>query len=117
MSAVKKIKLLIITPSLQCGGSEKFVSIVCNHINTRLFSVCVVVVNNAKPFYTITNTAIKIVDLKKERVLFSLPAIKKAVNNFKPDIIFSTANHLNLYLAIFKNSFATNIKLTLTQLI
>ena len=111
MSAVKKIKLLIITPSLQCGGSEKFVSIVCNHINTRLFSVCVVVVNNAKPFYTITNTAIKIVDLKKERVLFSLPAIKKAVNNFKPDIIFSTANHLNLYLAIFKNSFATNIKL------
>lgn len=109
MSTVKKIKLLIITPSLQCGGSEKFVSMVCNHINTRLFSVCLVVVNNFKQFYNIENAEIIIVDLKKNRVLFSLPAIKTAVNNFEPDIIFSTANHLNLYLAIFKNRFKTDI--------
>ncbi len=110
MSNVKKIKLLIITPSLQCGGSEKFVSMVCNHINTRLFSVCLVVINNSCQFYNIENAEIIIVDLKKNRVLFSLPAIKKAVSNFEPDIIFSTANHLNLYLSIFKNSFATGIK-------
>ena len=75
-----------------------------------MFSVCLGVVNNAKPFYQITNPAIEIVDLKKERVLFSLPAIKTVVKNFKPTIIFSTANHLNLYLVIFKYSFATGIK-------
>ena len=32
------------------------------------------------------------------------------VKNFKPDIIFSTANHLNLYLAIFRNQFDAKIK-------
>jgi len=106
----KKIKLLIITPSLQCGGSEKFVSMVCNHINTRLFSVCLVVVNNSRPFYTITNPSINIINLKKDRVLFSLPAIKKAISGFDPDIVFSTANHLNLYLAIFRNRFSKKIK-------
>ncbi len=110
MNSEKKIRLLILTPSLECGGSEKFVSLVCNHINTQKFSVCVVVVNNTNPFYKINNTAIEIIDLKKNRVLFSLPSIKKAVNNFKPDIIFSTANHLNLYLAIFKNQFNNSIK-------
>lgn len=110
MSNTQKIKLLIVTPTLQCGGSEKFVSLLCNHINTQLFSVCLVVVNNAKPFCQITNPAIKVIDLKKDRVLFSLPAIKAVVKHFKPAIIFSTANHLNLYLAIFKNSFATGIK-------
>ncbi|MFZ1307354.1 MAG: glycosyltransferase [Ferruginibacter sp.] len=104
------IKLLIITPTLECGGSEKFVSMVCEHINTHIFSVCLVVVNNADPFYRITNPSVKMIDLKKNRVLFSLPAIKKVVNNFKPDIIFSTANHLNLYLAIFKNQFSPKIK-------
>jgi glycosyltransferase involved in cell wall biosynthesis len=104
------VRLLIITPTLQCGGSEKFVSLICNHINTGKFLVCLVVVNNTKPFYNIKNPAIKIIDLKKKRVLFSLPAIKKVVNSFKPDIIFSTANHLNLYLAIFKNNFDATIK-------
>ncbi|MBK7124224.1 MAG: glycosyltransferase [Chitinophagaceae bacterium] len=110
MNSSKKIKLLIITPSLQCGGSEKFVTMVCSHINTQLFSVCLVVVNNSRPFYTITNPVINIIDLKKNRVLFSLPAIKKAVNDFDPDIVFSTANHLNLYLAIFRNRFPKKIK-------
>jgi glycosyltransferase involved in cell wall biosynthesis len=105
-----RIRLLIITPTLECGGSEKYVSLVCRYINTNIFSVCLVVVNNANPFYKIKNPAIQIIDLKKSRVLFSFNAIKKAVNNFKPDIIFSTANHLNLYLAIFKNRFSSKIK-------
>ncbi len=105
-----RVRLLIITPTLEGGGSEKFVSLLCRHINTNIFSVCLVVVNNANPFFKITNPAIKIIDLEKDRVLFSLPAIKKVVNNFKPDIIFSTANHLNLYLAIFKRRFGRNIK-------
>ena len=110
MDTEKKIKLLILTPSLQCGGSEKFVSTLCNNIDTDTFSVCLAIVNNEKQFYAITNTAIEIVDIKKSRVLFSLGSIKSVVRNFKPDIIFSTANHLNLYLAIFKNHFNKNIK-------
>jgi glycosyltransferase involved in cell wall biosynthesis len=104
------IRLLIITPTLECGGSEKFVSLLCEHINTNIFSVCLVVVNNANPFYKIKNPAVEVIDLKKGRVLFSLAAIKKVVKKFNPDIIFSTANHLNLYLAIFKNRFGNKIK-------
>ena len=110
MNNTQKIKLLILTPTLQCGGSEKFVTLVCNHIDTEKFSVCIVVINNTNPFYRITNPAIKVIDLKKGRVLFSLFAIKTTVNNFNPDIIFSTANHLNLYLAMFRKSFGNGIK-------
>lgn len=110
MNETKKIKLLILTPTLECGGSEKFVSLVCEHINTGIFSVCLVVVNNVNPFFKIDNPAIEIINLGKNRVLFSLSAIKKVVTHFKPDIIFSMANHLNLYLAIFKNQFNSKIK-------
>ncbi len=101
---------MIVTPTLVCGGSEKFVSMICNHIDTQLFSVCLVVINNDEPFYPIENPEVEVVDLKKKRVLFSLPAIQSTVKKFEPDIIFSTANHLNLYLAIFRNRFKAHIQ-------
>lgn len=109
MTNNNKIKLLILTPTLQCGGSEKIVSLICEHININIFSVCLLIVNNANPFYNIKNPAVEVIDLKKNRTLFSLPAIKKTVKHFKPDIIFSTADHLNLYFAIFKNLFSSRI--------
>ncbi|HEX2683516.1 MAG TPA: glycosyltransferase, partial [Ferruginibacter sp.] len=105
-----KKKIMLVTPNLECGGAERFVSLFCEHVNTDIFSVCLVVVNNSRPFYTISNPAIEIIDLKKKRVLFSLRSIKAVAKKFQPDIIFSTANHLNLYLVIFKKRFNRNIK-------
>ncbi len=105
-----KIKLLIITPSLKCGGSEKYVSLLCNNINAEKFSVCLVILNNADAFYEIENKAVNVIDLKESRVRFSLFKIKKAVKSFQPDIIYTTANHLNLYLAIFRGGFPKSIK-------
>jgi glycosyltransferase involved in cell wall biosynthesis len=110
LSGISKIRLLIITPTLQCGGSERFVSMLCNHIDKNRFEVCLLVADNSKQFYRIIDPAVKIIDLQKNRVLFSLGSIKKAVKDFVPDILFSTANHLNLYLAIFRNHFSKKIK-------
>ena len=111
MTDKSKIKLLIFTPTLQCGGSEKFVSLLCNNINTGKFSVCLVVLNNADPFYKINNPAIEVIDLKEKRVRFSLLKIKRVVKNYQPDIIFTTANHLNLYFAVFRWVFPAAIKM------
>jgi len=105
-----KIKLLIFTPTLQCGGSEKFVSLICDHIDTDRFSVCLVVLNNTRPFYRLKNPQVELVDLKAGRVRSSLLKIRKAVKAYQPDIIFSSANHLNLYFAVFRNWFPRQIK-------
>lgn len=110
MEDTKKIRLLIIIPSLQCGGSEKFVSQLCNHINTGKFCVQLVILQNNKQFYEITNPAVNIISLDKRRVRFTLFKIKKLIHLFKPDIVFSAANHVNLYLAIFRNLFSKKIK-------
>ncbi len=111
MASRSKIKLLIFTPTLQCGGSEKFVSTLCNNINTEIFSVCLVVLNNAAPFYEIKNKAIEVIDLEERKVRFSLFKIKSTFKKYQPDIIFTTANHLNLYFAIFRSWFPKNIKM------
>ena len=104
-----KIKLLIFTPTLQCGGSEKYVSLLCNNINIQKFDITLSVINNAHPFYKINNTSIEIIDLKKKHVRTSLFAMLKIIKLKQPDIIFTTANHLNIYLALFRWLFSKKI--------
>ena len=101
---------MVCTPALQCGGSEKFVAMLCNHINTQLFQVCLLVLNNADPFYEIKSKEIEIINLQQKRVLFSLFKLKKLIKDQQPDIVFTTANHLNVYVAIFRNLFPRGIK-------
>lgn len=98
----KKIKLLVLTPTLECGGSEKYVALLCNTINTQQFDVTLAVVNNANPFYSISNNAIKVCDLQKKHVRSSLFIILATIKAEQPDIIYTTANHLNLYLVLFR---------------
>ena len=95
-----KIRLLILTPTLECGGSEKYVSLLCNNINTHKFSVTLAVLNNTSPFYIINNKDISVVDLKVKVVRRSFNKIRKIIKQQDPDIVFSTANHLNIYIAI-----------------
>ena len=107
----KKIKLLLFIPNLACGGSEKYVSLLCNNINTDLFDITLAVLNNENPFYTINNPAIEIIDLGVKRVRNSLAAIRRTVRQKQPDIIFSISNHLNLYLAICRWLLPKKIKI------
>ena len=111
MDAEKKIKLLVLIPNLRCGGSEKYVTLLCNNINTDKFDTTLVVLDNSTPFYIINTPAIEIIDLKIKRVRRSLFAIKRIVKEKQPDIIFSVSNHLNLYLAIYRWLFSKKIKL------
>ena len=103
-----KIKLLIFIPSLACGGSEKYVSLLCNNINTQKFAVTLVVLNNGDPFYTITNRTVALINLKVQQVKYSFFKIRKLVKQLQPDIVYSNANHLNLYFALFKNLLVPN---------
>ena len=106
-----KTRLLILIPSLECGGTEKFVIQLCEYIDTCRFEVTFAVLNNAQPFFVVRNPAIKVIDLKVKRVRTSLFAIRRTVKEFKPDILFSLSNHLNLYLAIYRRLFPKEIRL------
>lgn len=110
-NSVNKVKVLITVPTLECGGLERNVSIICNHINTSKYDVTLVVLNNANQFFRITNPEVNVIDLKINNVRMSLFAILKLSRRIKPAIILSTANHLNLFLAIFKGLFPRNQKL------
>ena len=108
MDGSQKIRLLIFIPTLECGGTEKYVSMLCNHIDTNRFDVTLAVLNDAHPFYEIKNT-IEVVDLQTSRVRNSLFKIKKLVKQKQPHIIYSNANQLNLLFALSRWMFPKEI--------
>lgn len=105
------IKLLIVVPTLECGGLERNVSIICNNIDTAKYDVTLAVLNNTNQFFQITNPAVNVIDLKINNVRMSLFAILRLAKKLNPAIILTTANHLNLFLAIFKWMFPGKLKI------
>lgn len=93
---------MIVVPTLQCGGSEKYVSMLCNGIDGSKFETILLIINNTDQFYTVTNPVITIIDLQVKRIRYSLFPIRKIVQENQPDIVYTTANHLNLLLATFR---------------
>jgi glycosyltransferase involved in cell wall biosynthesis len=108
-AVTSKIKILIFTPTLQAGGSEKYITLLCDHINTQKFQVTLVVLNNTDPFFKVNNPEVKLISLKLTRTRFSLFKMMELVKNVQPHIIFTNANHLNIYMAMFKWLFPKKI--------
>ena len=106
-----KIKLCIIHPNLKCGGSERFISIMCNNINTDIFQVELFILDGTEPFYQIKNSQIKITFLTIKNVRKSLFKILSIIKKIKPDILLTASNHLNLFLCIFKFLLPKKLKL------
>ena len=106
-----KTSVLIVVPSLECGGLERNVANLCNHINTERFDVTLAVIDHSKPFYTIQNPAVKLIDLQCKRVRQSVGKIRSLMRTLDPDLALCAANHLNLMLAIFRPLFPRHIPL------
>lgn len=101
---------MVIIPTLECGGSERYVSLLCNHISVERFDLTLVVLDNSHPFYSINAHHLELVDLGIKRVRNSLFAIRNIAAKKNPDIIFCTANHLNLMMATFRWMFPKKIR-------
>lgn len=98
--SAQKTKILILIPNLHCGGAERNVVGLCNHLPADQYDVVLAVLDNQNPFFRIENPAVKIIDLGCRRVLTSMGKIIQTAKAEKPDIILGTSNHLNLLLAI-----------------
>lgn len=109
MSSDSKIKLLVLVPTLECGGAERYVSLLCNHLDTDRFAITLAVLDHKHPFYAIDQNRVKLIDLNCGRVRNALWPIRRLINAEQPDIVYSTANHLNLLLASFRWMFLRRI--------
>ncbi|UYI79860.1 MAG: glycosyltransferase [Fusobacterium varium] len=105
-----KKKIVFILPSLNSGGAEKVIVSLCNNLNYEKFEIVLVVLNKEGIFKKQLKDSYKTIDLKCPRVRNIFFKIRKIIYEEKPDIVFTTLGHLNLFFGIFRWTFSKKIK-------
>ena len=106
-----KRKILIIVPSLEGGGAEKFIVKLSNNLDRNKFIIYLVILNSLNSVY--------IDDLKEDLIIFNFyykkirfSAIKiiKLIWFIRPDILFTTLVHLNMLIGVLGILFPRRMK-------
>lgn len=99
---MKKKKIFFLVPSLRLGGSENFIITLVSSLDKSKFDISVLLVNTTDSRVIKLPNHIDLIDLGSSRVRYSIFKILTYVYRRKPDILFSTVSHLNLYVSILK---------------
>lgn len=96
-----KIKVVFVTPSLS-GGAEKNIVNIINLLDLCIYDVTLIVCGKDLSYLSLLPVEIKTFFLKKENVRTSWFKVFKIIQNFKPDIVYTTANQLSIPVQFFK---------------
>ena len=95
-------KILFIVPSLGGGGAEKNTVNILNTIDYELFDAQLIVCGGEDNYNYLLCSNVKIHYLRKKDIKRSLYAIFNVINREKPDIVFTSADYVNLSLTMLK---------------
>lgn len=95
----KKIKLIIVLPSLVAGGAERVMSFVANNISKEFFDTTLWVAGiPSETVYKVDNVEVKY--FNKSRILNALPNFFLELRKQKPDLVVSTLSYLNTAMGL-----------------
>lgn len=103
-----KLTYLFYLPSFSGGGSEMVTINLANEFYRKNKKIVFLCSNTNGPLFFKLNSNIKIINLEKKRLLFSVLKILKTIKKEKPDVVFSSLVHSNILFCIIKKYF--NIK-------
>jgi len=86
----KKIKIIFYISTLNAGGAERISITIMKQLDTNVFDIYLVLVKKVGAFLEYVPKYVKIIDLKKEKTLFSIVALRKTLVDIQPDIVYST---------------------------
>ena len=105
-----KKKILFVIPSLKIGGSEKILLTILKNLNRSKFHITLAVVQYAGELIADLPNDVKIINLNSRRSRYIAFKYIKEIWSLRPDIIFSSLSHLNLFTIILKSFLPKNIK-------
>lgn len=96
-------KIMFFLYTLSGGGAERTVVNILNHLDEKKYEVILVLGTNKNNDYCdFLSKNIRIKILNSKRLRYSLIRLIKAINEEKPDILFSTLNNNNIILLLAK---------------
>lgn len=105
----KKLKILLLNPSLGLGGTEKIIVNFFKFLNKH--HVKIVVFNKKNSFFDIFVEKKNIISLNVSRARYSFINLWKVLKNEKPNVIFSNQREMNIVICFL--NFFLNLKATI----
>lgn len=98
---INKTKILFILPHLKAGGAERVVSFIFKNLNRTIFDTKLVVIGFKKDnHYSVQGE--DVVYLNRLRLRNAFFDVIKTIKTEKPDLVFSSIGHINIYLEFLK---------------
>ena len=98
----KKTVTAIYLPSLNGGGAERVIVTLANAFSERGFIVNLVLTTATGPYLPEVSPSVNVVDLKRSRVLISLPDLVGYLRMRQPVALLSAMSHANLIALLAK---------------
>ena len=92
------------------GGAERFVSNVITHLDSNYFDITLILISKEGNYLKLLPKNLNIIDLKCLRVRNSFLKIVYLINYLKPDVVFTTVSHLNIFLGTLRIFFLRKAK-------
>lgn len=101
---MNRTKILLIIPHLKAGGAERVVSFVFKNLDRTVFEPLLVVLGFEKENHYLVEDK-NIIYLNKNRLRNALFDIVTIIRTKKPDLVFGSIGHINIYLGFLKYFF------------
>lgn len=107
-------KLLFIIPNFNSGGAEKVTINIINLLAEK-YSVNLAVFESKGLYSGLVNSKVNIITLETKRLRSSIHKIIFLIFKKKPDVVFSSLLHINIFLLIIKCTIFYKLKLVLRE--
>ncbi|CAM1355371.1 glycosyltransferase [Tenacibaculum halocynthiae] len=94
-----KKKIIFFLPSLKAGGAERVISFLVERLDKDLFN-CKLIVLGFEKDAVYSTEKIDVTYLNKNRLLKAIPSIIKVILKDKPNVVFSSIQHVNLLMGL-----------------
>ena len=99
---MKKKKIVFILQNFKMGGAEKNIINFANELSKKNYTTYIICLSDIGILKKNINSSVKIINLNKKRLLFSLLIIINTLKNLKVNYVFSSLIHINLALCFLK---------------
>ena len=107
--------ILFILPSYAAGGAQRVMLNLLACLHNRGHRVSLIVFNNTGPMKDEIPKSIHVINLKTNRLRYSVRSLVSAIRNLKPRVIFSSSGHVNLALVSIRPFLSNQVQVWIRE--
>lgn len=111
----RALHVAIVLPSLAAGGAERVLLTLAGGLAEGGDDVTLVTIDGRGPFADRVPAAVRTIDLAVPRLLVGIPALVRTLRRLAPDVVLSSATHVNLVLLALRRGLGRSVPIVVRE--